>query len=216
MEPRESRITGIAPAPRRSDRFIVERDGTAWVSLSAARIAELGLQVGEWLSSERVAAIERASALEAAQEVALRLLAVRPRSEAELATRLRRKGYASEIIEDVLRRLRMLGYLDDRAFAEAWVTQRRRSNPRGPKLLRRELRDKGIAPDLIEAVVPAEPEEELRLAREVARKHWPRLASLDRAVARRRLAGLLERRGFSWTTIRSVLSEYTEIDPENA
>ncbi len=201
-------ITRVAPHPRRSGMFVVERDGEPWLILSAARVAELGIVAGERLTSERVAAIERASVLDSAMDAALRALAARPRSEAELARRLRQKGLAEEIIADVLARLRQLGYLDDRAFAEAWVAQRRRFNPRGAAALRRELRAKGVASDIIDAVVGDEPENDLAAARAVAEKHWPRLQRLDRAVAERRLVGLLQRRGFSWAVIRQVVGHY--------
>jgi len=212
MTESEQRITGITPHPRRADRFLVERDGAPWVQLSAARVAELGLRVGERLTGERAEAIERAAAVDAAMDVALRALAVRPRSEAELAQRLRQKGVAAEVARDVLARLRALGYLDDQAFAEAWVAQRQRLNPRGTAALRRELQAKGIAPEIIEAVVGTG-EDDLAAARSVARKHWPRLQRLERTVAERRLLGLLQRRGFSWPTIRRVMAELTGSDP---
>ncbi|MCX2727492.1 RecX family transcriptional regulator [Thermomicrobium sp. 4228-Ro] len=210
----EQRITRLAPHPRRADRFVVERDGEPWLLLSAARVAELGIVVGERLTSERVAAIERAGAVDAAMDIALRALASRPRSEAELAQRLRQEGTAEDIVAEVLSRLRHLGYLDDRAFAEAWVTQRRRFSPRGAAALRRELRVRGVAPEIIDAVVGNDSVDDLEAARAVAQKHWHRLQRLDRAVAERRLIGVLQRRGFSWSVIHRVVKSLLEAEGE--
>ncbi len=207
-------ITQIVPHERRGDRFWIERDGIPWVTLSAARIAELGLRVGEVLTVERRAAIEHAAAVDAALEAGLRLLAVRPRSEAELQKRLRQKRFPEPVIQEALARLRLLGYVDDRAFAEAWVAQRQTTNPRGAAILRQELRSKGVSPELIEEVVVDDPDSELVAARALVRKHWNRLRRIDRKTAQRRLVGLLQRRGFSWSVIRTVLGEQ-EIGREN-
>lgn len=208
MDEAPQTITQIVPDPRRADRFRIERNGIAWVTLSAARVAELGLRVGEVLTAQRRAAIEHAAAVDAALEVGLRLLSVRPRSEAELQQRLRQKRFSEPVIQEALARLRMLGYVDDRAFAEAWVAQRQATNPRGAAALRQELRSKGVSPELIKEVVVEDPESELAAARELVRKHQQRLQRVDAKTAQRRLAGLLQRRGFSWSVIRAVLREY--------
>ncbi|MFN3336409.1 MAG: regulatory protein RecX [Thermomicrobium sp.] len=215
MEETLETITQIAPDPRRTDRFRIERNGVAWLTLSAARVAELGLRVGEVLTAERRVAIEHAATVDAALEVGLRLLSVRPRSEAELQQRLRQKRFSEAVIQEVLARLRLLGYVDDRAFAEAWVAQRQATNPRGAAALRQELRSKGVSPELIKEVVLEDPESELAAARELVRKHKQRLQRVDAKTARRRLTGLLQRRGFSWSVIHAVLREHG-MDGESA
>lgn len=208
MDEAPQTITQVVPDPRRADRFRIERNGIAWVTLSAARVAELGLRVGEVLTAERCAAIEHAAAVDAALEAGLRLLGVRPRSEAELQQRLRRKGFPESVIQEALARLRRLGYVDDQAFAEGWVAQRQATNPRGAAALRQELRSKGVSPELIKEVVIEDPEREFAAARALVRKHQQRLQRVDAKTAQRRLAGLLQRRGFSWSVIRAVLREY--------
>jgi regulatory protein len=45
------------------------------------------------------------------------------------------------------------------------------------------------------------------IARQLAEKHAPRLRSLDAAVARRRLVGMLQRRGFDYESIKPVVEE---------
>ena len=45
------------------------------------------------------------------------------------------------------------------------------------------------------------------VAKELARKQLPRLKKLDPLVARRRLVGMLQRRGFDYDSIRPVLDE---------
>ena len=62
-------------------------------------------------------------------EAAAAFLAVRQRSVDETRRRLRHLGYPVEPIEVVLDRLLAFGYLDDEAFARAWVESRDRARP---------------------------------------------------------------------------------------
>jgi regulatory protein len=75
---------------------------------------------------------------------AARFLEVRPRSVAEVRRRLRSAGYSAALVEGALVRLVELGFLDDAAFARAWVESRDRARPRGERALRVELRQKGV------------------------------------------------------------------------
>jgi regulatory protein len=47
----------------------------------------------------------------------------------------------------------------------------------------------------------------MAVARELARKQAPRLKRLDPQVARRRLVGMLQRRGFDYDDIKPVVDE---------
>ena len=91
--------------------------------------------------SRRAAVDDPADVLAAAA----RFLGTRPRSADEVRRRLRDAGYRADLVEGTLDRLTELGYLDDAAFARAWVESRDRTRPRGARALRDELRRKGVA-----------------------------------------------------------------------
>jgi regulatory protein len=128
-------------------------------------------------------------------DTALRFLATRPRSEAEVRRRLARAGFAAENIEAVLQRLRGSGLVDDEAFARYWVEQRQTFRPRGPRLLRAELRQHGISPTL-----PFELNAESDAYRAGA-KRARTLRGVDERVFKNRLGQHLARRGFDWDVI---------------
>ena len=92
-------------------------------------------------------------------DAAAAFLEVRPRSVDEMRRRLRHLGYPAALIEVVIDRLLAYGYLDDEAFARAWVESRDRARPRGEAALRRELVLKGIDRELISAVLAGRDEE---------------------------------------------------------
>ena len=63
---------------------------------------------------------------EKAREAALRLLAVRARSEGELDDRLKRKGFDERTSAEVVAALKRVGLVDDEDFARAWVDEKLR------------------------------------------------------------------------------------------
>ena len=97
----------------------------------------------------------------------------------------------------VVKHLSECQYLDDRAFAEYWVTNRLRLKSMGKRRLRQELRDKGVADEIVEAVLnncaPLHDERDLALA--LARQRAQGKSPTKREL--RRLSGFLYRRGFS-------------------
>ena len=86
-------------------------------------------------------------------EAAAAFLAVRSRSVGETRKRLVHLGYRAGVVEQVIERLVEIGYLDDEAFARAWVESRDRARPRGAVALRRELQRKGVPDDVISGVL---------------------------------------------------------------
>jgi regulatory protein len=131
--------------------------------------------------------------------VALKQLAIRARSVEEIRRSLARRGYGQDEIAAVLARLTASGYVDDADLARTWVATRARRGAMGPARLARELRDKGIADTEIAAALRASAEEwdVAEAAAAAVRRKLPSLQGLPPAVARRRLAAFLERRGFS-------------------
>ena len=98
---------------------------------------------------------ERADIEDPAQvlDAAARFLEARPRSTAEVRRRLTSLGYRAALVDDAVTRMTELGYLDDDAFARAWVASRDRARPRGAHALRHELQLKGVDRELVDAIL---------------------------------------------------------------
>ena len=99
---------------------------------------------------------ERRGAVEDVAEVldsGARFLEARPRSIDEVRRKLIRLGFRADLAEAAITRLQDLRYLDDEAFARAWVESRDRAKPRGEHALRRELGIKGVDRALADTVL---------------------------------------------------------------
>lgn len=131
-----------------------------------------------------------------AEEAALRLLAVRERSAAEIRQRLRARGFDADTVTYVLDRLQSSGLQDDRRFAEGFAEAKVRGRGLAGRVVKGELRKMGIDGELAAQASTRSPEDELETARELAERRWRRLAAYPLNVRVRRVAGLLERRGY--------------------
>ena len=84
---------------------------------------------------------------------AVRLLEARPRTVKDLSSRLVRSGYPAALVEAAAQRLLELGLLDDQAYARGWLESRDRGRPRGERVLRQELRLRGVPGDVASAAL---------------------------------------------------------------
>lgn len=87
---------------------------------------------------------------ESALQKASHLLKYRARSVFEIRNRLLQKGFAEETIGRVVDLLIEERLLDDEEFASLWAEDRVRLRGLGPFALKRELKQKGIAEEIIE------------------------------------------------------------------
>ena len=150
-----------------------------------------------------------------ARTAALRLIKFRPRSEAELKSRLAEKGFGEAAVQAVVADLRKTGLVGDERFARYFAASQASSKPVGRRLLLDRLRSKGIEPALAQEAVEAatEGKSEIERAREAAARRAASLESLSREAARRRLFGYLSRRGFSSEVVYKVVKETVEKQP---
>ncbi len=196
------RVTAIEKQ-RRKNRLNLFLDGRFALGLSTDVAAQVSLRVGDEVDGDRLRALREAEARADAMSAALRLLSYRPRSETELRQRLARRGAPPALIDSTIQRLRELGLVDDAAFARSWVESRERASPRGQRLLRQELRAKGVNSDASRDVVEGVDETEAALRASARRA--ASLSGLPQAEFRRRLGDFLRRRGFDYETIRLMV-----------
>lgn len=138
------------------------------------------------------------------------LLARAPRTERELRRRLSRPRFSSpEFVEDVVSALKRYGYVDDEDFAMRYAERRAASGKSGARLLRMELKAKGVADtEAIDRAVREafERAPEAHAIDALIERRLSRSANVDRNELRR-VGDFLLRRGFDPETVRERLRE---------
>ena len=191
-------ITAIEAQKRGRERVSIFLDGKFAFSVGRSVVEECDLHPGQLLSDSQVDELAAADLVGKCLNAALRLLSYRPRSEAEIRTRLSRR-FNGETIEGVILRLRERQIIDDVAFATFWREERDSFSPRGRRLLKVELRNKGIDLEVIDEVLDGIDDEES--AYRAAQKRGRTLAKEDYETFRRKLGAFLRRRGFSYGVV---------------
>jgi regulatory protein len=90
---------------------------------------------------------------EALWSYALKVLTGRAHSTGELREKLRRRAERPADIDDVLARLKDVGYLDDRRYAEGFAAARLSNEKFGRTRVVQDLRQRRVAPELAEKTV---------------------------------------------------------------
>jgi regulatory protein len=199
-------ITRIQAQKKNSSRRSVFLDGKFAFGLDEEVVSKLRLEKGENLTEGRIKEILSQKAENEAKNAALRFLSFRRRTEKEIKDKLRKKGFDDKSIGRTIDKLKEYDLINDTEFAAAWVMERLAYKPRGKRLLAQELWKKGIRKDIIDQVTEELCRDEEKSATELLEKIKGRYKNLEPKVARRRMYGLLLRRGFSYEAAKSVLA----------
>ena len=150
-------------------------------------------------------------------ERAVKLLAAKPRSVAELRERLlRAKNTNEEVVETVIARLREYGYLNDERFAFSYASYKVRQRPVGRRRLERDLKfkkiDSSVANEALEMVFTETPEEQL-IDQAIAKRLRIRGKPKNRAEAKSLFDHLL-RQGFEFELVSEKIRSLTAGDTD--
>jgi len=131
-------------------------------------------------------------------------LSYRPRSEGEIRQWLHKRGFASEVTEKTIAKLKEQNLSDDFAFAQFWKDNRLSFRPKSKRLIKKELREKEVDAEIVARVTQDIDDEEI--AYKLGSSRLPSLAHLDYPDFYRRLSSYLAYRGFSYEVIKHTAS----------
>jgi regulatory protein len=193
-------ITSLEVQKRNKERVNVYLDGE--YAFAVTVVVAAGLRKGQFLNDAEIEQFKDQDEQNRAYYHAIFYLGFRARSRAELERYLRDKGYSAPVIAATMDRLRAEEYLDDTAFAQTWVEERERFNPKSARALRYELKQKGLDETAIEdALTGLDEDESAWRALEGKLRQWQKLEEPD---FKKKALGFLSRRGFSYSVARGA------------
>ncbi len=215
-------VTDLREAVRDANRVNVYVDDKFFCSLDISQVVDLKIKIGKKLVEDELAELKRASDFGKFYSQALAYVMMRPRSAKEIRDYLKKKtfsrkirarnpktgeycakvreGYDAKLIEPVFNRLEERGYVDDEAFASAWIENRQIAKGISRQKLRQELQQKGIPSQVIDNVLTSSiRDERADLRKAIARK-------TSRYPDRQKLIQYLLRQGFNYSDVVDELS----------
>ena len=201
-------VTSIRPQKKRK-RFNIYLDGEFAFGVSDKILVKAGLAVNGRISEKEIEKLKKQDQQGGLYDQALRFLSYRPRSEKEVRDYLQKKGGPIGTTEGIISELKKQDLIDDRAFTEWWLEQRKTFRPRGKFALMMELKQKGIDEELIKDALERLIDE-ASLVKRLIEKRAKNYKNLDQRSFRRKMIGFLARRGFNWPIIQKVLEEMKE------
>lgn len=142
----------------------------------------------------------------------LHFLNFRPRSEEEVRNYLTKKLQKfpqtdASIINLIIHKLKEQRFLNDKEFAQWLVRSRTEFKPKGKYLVKQELKQKGIAQDIIEEVLGPEvrTQSDKDLAIQVLEQKKKKYASMEHNERFQKAGSMLARRGFDLDAIRAAI-----------
>lgn len=220
------KVTKITQQKKINDRYSVYIDDVYRFSLSEYQLVGSGIRVGKEYSQQEIEQLIDDSQFGKMYERSLNYVMVRPRSHKELTDYLKRKylypkakAYrtkagemklkkvdvdkerVAQLVDRVITRLEEKGYIDDEAFAKAWVRSRLEIKKASIKKIRYELVQKGVHSSIIEVVLSDLDDEETENLKAVIVKK----RKLAKYQDNTKLIQYLMRQGFKYDDIKKEI-----------
>lgn len=211
-------ITSIEPQKKYKNRYNLYIDGCFYMGINEDIIIKNFLSVGMEVSDDFIEDIIRTEEYSKAFNSAINKLSFRARSKREIEKILQEKGYDGDIIKSTIQKLEKYQYLDDVAFATAFIKDKQNFKKAGKGLLKQELYYKGVDKKIINRLLTENitDEGEYERALELAQNKNLSFRTKDDKNSRyRKLSGLLARKGYSFDIISKVIKRVLYLNEED-
>ena len=192
-------VTAIRPQKFRKNFFNIHLDGKFAFALNADEIVKSHLKIGSEISDIDVSKFKKVKKDIDLTDSLFRYISFRPRSEKEVRDYFKKKKIDLKEIEKLIDKAKSLKLINDADFAVWWLEQRAVFRPKGLRLLKIELKQKGISDEIINSVLSNKSSQsEYKIAINLAQKKLPSLKNYDPEEKKQKLFAFLVRRGFDF------------------
>lgn len=177
-----------------------------------------GLRKGDEISSDRFTALNLEETFYLIKQKAFRLLQRRIHTAKELHTKLRQKFSDDTLIKKCVKELQQKGFVNDREFALAFVSEKQKSKKWSRTRVKSEMIKRGIASEIINEVLNEtfSAEKEENSARELAEKKYRQLfrKETDNKKLFQKLIMYLQSKGYDFEMSSEVVKDILKIDSD--
>lgn len=176
-------ITKISAQKNNTERVNIFLDEKYAFSVDLDVLVQHDLKKGKELDEADIIEIQFGDSVKKGFQQAVDYLSYRMRSVKEVTDYLTKKEIPATAISEIIHKLKHYKYVNDLEFAEAYVSTHRKTNSKGPSVLKKELKLKGIDDDTIEQALSQYPDD---LQLEEAVKQVLKLVKKEKIVLQKR------------------------------
>ena len=204
-------ITAITAQVKDKTRCNIYIDGRFCCGLTMETVVKNRLKVGKIISAEELSTMQLESEKNTAFDKALTFLSATRKTEKEIRLHLSKKGYLPAVIDYAVEKLREYGFINDEEYAEAYTESA--SKKKGGRLIRMELKNKGLSEEAIEnALSELDEGQELETAKGILEKYM-RGKTADKATLQKAYRHLMSK-GFDYDTAKAAIDAYGGMDED--
>ena len=196
------KITKIETQVKTKGRYSVFVDEKFAFGISELGLIESGLKIGQELEKASLDSLKETAKIDKIYNQTLALIMRRPRSEWEIKDYLKRKGMDQQANQEICKKLKDKGFIDDLDFAQRWVDNRRLLKSISKRKLILELRQKRVSDEIISQVMAEDEIDEI----EVVRAEIDKKRRQTRYQDDTKLIQYLARQGYRYEHIKQALA----------
>ena len=204
-------ITAITPQVKDKTRCNVYVDGRFCCGLTLETTVKNRLKVGVQITEERLAEIQLESEKNMAFDKALTHISAMRKTEKQVRDFLAGKGYLPAVVDYAVEKLRSYNFLNDGEYAEAYVESA--AKRKGSRLIRMELRGKGVSDEEIDGALDGlDSETELAGATAILQKYM-RGKACDKENLQKAYRYLMSK-GYGYEIAKEALKTLGDLDED--
>lgn len=203
------RVTAVEESKNPKDKLLVYIDGKYSFSISREDFFYLNLYEDKELTWDDINYIKNTVIFRSAKNAAIKYISLKMRSSGEVYRKLKDEGYDDEVIIKAIEELESMGYVNDRIYAGKFINDRMKLNPKSQRMLRIELKNKGIDEDIINDALNEAEIDDMETARQLLIKKFGKYDLKDEKI-RRRAYTYLCNRGFGYNLADRIINSFLE------
>jgi regulatory protein len=173
-------------------------------SIDQEDYVKLGLYSKKEITNDELINIKKTLDLSAAKSFIIRYLSLRTSCENQIRVKLRKADYSGTVIDKTIDYLKSMGYINDKLYVQKFINDRMKLKQKSKKMLKYELKRKGISEDIITNVLDEWKIDEFSIAKELTEKKFGKYDLSNEKIINK-IYSFLGNRGFNIEIIQSVL-----------
>lgn len=207
------KITKIEYQKNNKDRVNIYLDGKFEFGIDLNIMIKYSLSKNMELDNEFILEILMEEDKAKAYNYAISVLSRSPKSEKELRLKIIQKGYALELVNVIIDKLKANKYIDDDDYSDRFIHDKINISKYGKRKIKEALYNKGIDRSIIEEKLNLiSTDDERDRAYTLGEKKLKNLSDVENAKKYVKVSNFLINKGFEYETVRKVVSKLLNTD----